>query len=125
MIHIGTYKAWGQWMDPRHADMSNPDIRKIVEISTRRHYERNTGVKSVRECPFTLVQPLVILINEGTASSAEDMLVELDYLKRATLVGMPSYGSTGQPLSLVFPAAEVPEFVPAGVHIRTGGNLST
>jgi len=39
-----------------------------------------------------------VLANEGTASAAEDFLVALDNNGRATIVGTPSYGSTGQPI---------------------------
>ena len=47
--------------------------------------------------------PLVVLIDHPTASAAEDFLIFLDSAKRATLVGRPTHGSTGQPLPLDLP----------------------
>ncbi|MDR0443540.1 MAG: hypothetical protein LBH44_09055 [Treponema sp.] len=43
-----------------------------------------------------LDQPLVILANHNTGSAAEDFLVAFDNIKRATIVGTASAGSTGQ-----------------------------
>jgi C-terminal processing protease CtpA/Prc len=42
--------------------------------------------------------PVVVLMGSNTFSAAEDFLVPLKMSKRATLVGTPSAGSTGQPL---------------------------
>jgi C-terminal processing protease CtpA/Prc len=42
--------------------------------------------------------PVVVLMGPHTFSAAEDFLVPLKMSKRATLVGTPSAGSTGQPL---------------------------
>ncbi|MEW6753494.1 MAG: S41 family peptidase [Candidatus Latescibacterota bacterium] len=46
--------------------------------------------------PFT--GPVVVLIGPKTYSAAEDFLVPLKVTRRATLIGTPSGGSTGQPL---------------------------
>lgn len=48
------------------------------------------------ERPF--LGPVVVLIGSRTASAAEDFLVPLKATKRATLIGTPTYGSTGNPL---------------------------
>ena len=52
----------------------------------------------IEECPFYTDAPLVVLANAYTGSSAEDFLVALDNIGRATIVGTASYGSTGQPI---------------------------
>ncbi len=44
--------------------------------------------------------PVVVLIGSKTFSAAEDFLAPLKMSKRALLVGAPTGGSTGQPLSL-------------------------
>ncbi len=44
--------------------------------------------------------PVVVLTGAGTFSAAEDFLVPLRAMKRATLIGSPTAGSTGQPLTL-------------------------
>jgi C-terminal processing protease CtpA/Prc len=43
---------------------------------------------------------VAVLIGPKTFSAAEDFLAPLKMSKRATLVGAPSGGSTGQPLSV-------------------------
>ena len=44
--------------------------------------------------------PVVVLTGAGTFSAAEDFLVPLKAMKRATLIGSATAGSTGQPLSV-------------------------
>jgi C-terminal processing protease CtpA/Prc len=48
------------------------------------------------ERPF--LGPVVVLVGSRTASAAEDFLVPLKATKRATLIGTPAGGSTGNPL---------------------------
>ena len=48
-------------------------------------------------------KPVVVLIGRNTGSAAEDLLIYMDRVKTVTLVGEPSFGSTGQPLPLVLP----------------------
>ncbi|HVP06674.1 MAG TPA: S41 family peptidase [Candidatus Acidoferrum sp.] len=47
--------------------------------------------------------PVAILEGPMTGSAAEDFLVAFDYMKRGVMVGEPSAGSTGQPLSFRLP----------------------
>jgi carboxyl-terminal processing protease len=53
--------------------------------------------------PEQYTGPVVILIGPKTGSAAEDFLVPLHAAKRVTLVGQPTAGTTGQPLSLDLP----------------------
>jgi C-terminal processing protease CtpA/Prc len=46
---------------------------------------------------------MVVLTGHETASSAENFLVSIDSIKRATVVGQRTFGSTGQPLSFELP----------------------
>ena len=60
-------------------------------------YEGNHGEIEARgEAPYR--GPVVVLIGSNTFSAAEDFLAPLKMSKRATLVGSPTGGSTGQPL---------------------------
>jgi carboxyl-terminal processing protease len=102
MLHIGSYKAWGKYQNLEEIDQSNPWNKKLYDICKRQYFENSTDKKKI-ECPFTLTAPLVVLENEGTASSAEDMLVAFDVTGRATIMGTPSYGSTGMPLIFDLP----------------------
>ena len=48
--------------------------------------------------------PLVILTNRMTSSAAEDLVVILQGNNRATVIGEPTHGSTGQPIFFDLPA---------------------
>jgi C-terminal processing protease CtpA/Prc len=50
-----------------------------------------------------LLMPIAILISNTTGSAAEDFLIGFDYLKRATLIGEKTNGSTGEPFSFELP----------------------
>ncbi len=50
-----------------------------------------------------IIVPIVVLIGHGTGSAAEDFLIVLDTIKRATFVGQKTNGSTGQPLTFNLP----------------------
>lgn len=48
-------------------------------------------------------KPVVVLISGRTFSAAEDFAVVFDAMKRGTLIGEPTGGSTGQPLNFSLP----------------------
>ncbi|MDN5286461.1 MAG: peptidase [Mucilaginibacter sp.] len=48
-------------------------------------------------------KPIVVLIGPRTFSAAEDFTVAFDYMKRGKLIGLPTGGSTGQPVSFSLP----------------------
>lgn len=48
-------------------------------------------------------KPVVVLIGPRTFSAAEDFTVAFDYMKRGKLIGMPTGGSTGQPVTFSLP----------------------
>lgn len=103
LVHIGTYKAWGKFYDLENMDLSNDWNKKLYDICKRQYFECDMEKTKIDGCPFTFDIPLVILINDCTASSAEDMVVALDAIGRGKIVGTPSYGSTGQPLMFDLP----------------------
>jgi len=47
--------------------------------------------------------PIAILVSNRTGSAAEDLLIKFDYLKRATLIGEKTNGSTGLPFYFELP----------------------
>lgn len=61
-------------------------------------------------------KPVVVLIGPRTFSAAEDFTVAFDYMKRGKLIGMPTGGSTGQP---------VPFSLPGGGQARVCGKHDT
>ena len=48
-------------------------------------------------------KPVVVLIGPETFSAAEDFTVAFDYLKRGKMIGLPTGGSTGQPIEFDLP----------------------
>lgn len=46
---------------------------------------------------------MIVLTSARTYSAAEDFVVAFDAMKRGTIVGEPTGGSTGQPLLFVLP----------------------
>jgi C-terminal processing protease CtpA/Prc len=107
-IHIGAYKAWGYGMQLANktyeqvvAERGSSDwMEKTYKITHRQYYEDYTSDSNRYNCPGVLTKPLVVLASPGTASAAEDFLIELDFNKRATIVGSASFGSTGNPLTM-------------------------
>jgi C-terminal processing protease CtpA/Prc len=47
--------------------------------------------------------PVIVLIGAETGSAAEDFAVAFDAIRRGTLLGEPTGGSTGQPLVFQLP----------------------
>ncbi len=48
-------------------------------------------------------KPVIVLTSPRTFSAAEDFCVAFDFLKRGTIIGEPTGGSTGQPLTFKLP----------------------
>jgi C-terminal processing protease CtpA/Prc len=64
--------------------------------------------------------PITVLTSPSTCSAAEDFLVSLKMSKRITIVGAPTGGSTGQPLTFSFYGATA--CVCTKRHLSPGGN---
>ena len=104
------FRAWGQY----YSDFSNEEIIKldkvekeqaiesILTLSGNNWYEGKPDTVTPKQGE-KLNQPIVVLIGHITASAAEDFLISLDYLNRATFVGENSFGSTGQPFLFKLP----------------------
>ena len=104
------FRAWGQY----YSDFSNEEINKLDKVEKEQAIESIltlSGNNWYEGMPDTvkpkqgekLNQPIVVLIGHITASAAEDFLISMDYLNRATFVGENSFGSTGQPFMFKLP----------------------
>ncbi len=102
-VHIGAYKAWGNGKDFSQWNMKNSFNKKIYDVCKQNLFEEEITSAHYPDCPLTLEQPIVILEDAATGSSSENMLMAFLNANRATIVGMPSYGSTGNPLILSLP----------------------
>ncbi|MCL2405998.1 MAG: S41 family peptidase [Defluviitaleaceae bacterium] len=112
-IHNGAYKAWASYSNVAKMDLTNtadkekydndPWIKKVYDTYHNDVFEEEITTAYYPNCPLTLNQPVVILENAATGSSAENLLINFDNIGRATIVGVPSYGTTGNPLFIKLP----------------------
>lgn len=79
--YIPTYRAWGRAMPNLEGDS------KLQPLDGARRYTK----------------PVVVLTSGRTFSAAEDFMVAFATMKRGTIVGEPTGGSTGQPLFVKLP----------------------
>jgi C-terminal processing protease CtpA/Prc len=91
-LHMAAMKAW-------------------ASFGAKKYKDYLTGEVWYSEPPDTLIpgpgpkltMPVAVLIGRKTASAAEDFLVYLDKVENVTLIGEPTFGSTGQPLMVDLP----------------------
>jgi C-terminal processing protease CtpA/Prc len=105
--HIASYKATGALGDSAYANWlgvgiwhNNPYIDYYYGNAWE--MEQNNKIKN-NVHNKKLLMPLVVLIGNNTASAAENFLIGLDYLKRATFIGQKTAGSTGMPICFDLP----------------------
>ena len=79
-------------------------------------WEENQAGKGQPDGKVCYNKPVVLLVGPRTFSAAEDFAVVFDYMKRGKLLGMPTGGSTGQP---------VPFDLPGGGSARVCGKRDT
>ena len=95
--HIAIYKAWGNLSD------------QYFWFREFKKYAQDKAWKKIEELKLTTAKrtqikcPIVVLFGIDTGSAAEAFLVALDCLDIGILIGQPSAGVTGQPLSLNLP----------------------
>ncbi len=89
--HVAAFKAWGTGGGTYAKYGSMGAWREGGQMSFR----APEGPK--------LTPPVVLLTGPNTASAAEDFLIFFEAYPRATRVGQPSNGSTGQPLHFPLP----------------------
>ncbi len=100
--HLASYKAWGAFYKGKEM-VYGPQI-KYSEYYNNNVWEYDQSdtiyndVKSKK-----LLMPVAILISNTTGSAAEDFLIKFDYLKRATVRGEKTNGSTGLPFYFELP----------------------
>lgn len=102
-IYIGAYKAFGWRADFSNWDLTDSWQKKVYDVCNNSLFEEEITTAFFSDCPLTLTQPVVILENAATGSSSENLLINFDNIGRAILVGMPSYGTTGNPLFVRLP----------------------
>lgn len=119
-VHIGAYKAMGNFCDLTKLNLSNPDEKKLYEVCNDIYFEEENGEKNIKECPFIIDKPLVILQDRYSTSATESLLVEIDYTKRGILVGENSHGSTGTPLIINLPGEGMARICTAWVTYPDG-----
>ena len=90
--YVPSFKAWGrEWRD-------NPWARQYKDFFLDSAFIVGPFDTLAPGPGPKVTKPLVILIGSYTASAAEDALIYLDGTHRATTVGEPTFGSSGEPL---------------------------
>ena len=110
-LHVGTYKAWGSYLEPRDTVAGKKDWGLTKQEALKAyHIARCTFYHAFANAPDTiklaaprLVVPTVLLLGHSTASAAEDFLIAAAPQKHMLTMGENSFGSTGQPLSFALP----------------------
>jgi len=99
-IHNSTYKAWGKYSAQfSWAKKYEPYFKGTawqVNEPDKIFADEIADVEKV-------VIPTVILISRETSAAAESFLVYASSAKHITLIGEPTFGSTGQPLDIELP----------------------
>jgi len=99
------YRAWGAYVSQDRAKYeSNPFYKEAMDVYDGKKWYLGDTMKIENDIKEPkIAAPVVVLTSYFTASAAEDFLIYLDYLHRATQVGQKTYGSTGQPLGFELP----------------------
>jgi hypothetical protein len=92
-INNGAGKANGNWLE----EYEDFYLMKAYQTDSAEWIEVESDIKRYE-------MPVVILVSEYTASAAEDFLIMLyEWKERPTIIGRPTYGSTGSPLVIELP----------------------
>ncbi|EAY25710.1 peptidase, S41 family [Microscilla marina ATCC 23134] len=106
--HRAAYKAWGKFVNEAmqkkpHYQLSEWEANALKYYQKKVWHIGDTSRTSNDITAKKVKVPLVVLTSYHTGSAAEDFLIYLDNIKRATRVGQKTYGSTGQPLMFDLP----------------------
>jgi hypothetical protein len=98
-MNVAAARAWGMSTSPRDT-VGKPWVgRNFLAARDRLYLDLDDNEWSV-EVPRDerVIVPTVVLMDNFTASAAEDFLIMVDGQEHITTLGRRSYGSTGQPL---------------------------
>jgi C-terminal processing protease CtpA/Prc len=108
-LHIPAYKAWGKYMTAKDTINKDEETKKWNRQALLTYQDRYFHKFPYRPTKINLkkddriVVPTAILMQNNTASAAEDFLIAADKQLHMIKIGERSYGSTGQPLVLDLP----------------------
>ena len=100
---ISVNKAWGKWVGEQDT-VNNPEAKQqFMAYRDQVYLDLPYSPDTVRLKSKRIVVPTVLLIGHNTASAAEDFLIYADNQPHMTIMGEPSFGSTGQPMMFDMP----------------------
>ena len=84
---------------------STRDYRPVFRAwgAIEKTYHRGANLVPAHSGGTPYSKPVVVLTSAETYSAAEDFAVAFDSMKRGTIIGEPTGGSTGQPLAFALP----------------------
>jgi C-terminal processing protease CtpA/Prc len=95
-------------------------ISDAKSVMNRTKYETYTSSHGVENQRAIYDGPLQILISRNTMSAAEDFTAMFKGNKRATLIGEPTYGSTGTPCMIPLRCGGRAQVVSVGYRLADG-----
>ncbi len=95
-------------------------ISDAKSVMNRTKYETYTSSHGVENQRAIYDGPLQILISQNTMSAAEDFTAMFKGNKRATLIGEPTYGSTGTPCMIPLRCGGRAQVVSVGYRLLDG-----
>jgi len=102
-MHIPTFKAWGRWTEAKDTAINDWERQSYLSFRDENYYDFEYEADTVIDDINRVVVPTVILIGHSTASAAEDFLIYVDNQEHMTIIGEPTFGSTGQPMIFDLP----------------------
>ncbi len=103
--HIGSLKAWG------NSGLELVGYKTVKEQSQLNQQKEWLYMPSdslvIPDNIKKITVPIVVLVNERTASSAENFLVYMMQDPTIKIIGTPTFGSTGQPIYFELPGQAV------------------
>ncbi|WP_196890016.1 S41 family peptidase [Aureivirga sp. CE67] len=103
-MNLPAYKAWGGWVEPKDTVNNERAKKWFLAAQDKLYFDMEDMVgTSGPNIKTRLVVPTAVLIGHNTASAAEDFLIYADNQKHFTKIGVPTNGSTGQPLFMKLP----------------------
>ncbi len=84
--------------DPMISALQHNPLLKVWGMGGTAYYTLASSPNQPFTDRKTYNGPIAVLISKETGSAAEDFAMPFDYVKRGTLIGQPTGGSTGQPM---------------------------
>ncbi len=98
--YVPAYAAWGVYTTPADTIGNGYNRRNYIMDKGYDYLTFPASEELLDPQRMVAELPVVLLINSGTCSAAEDFMIMVDGLDNFMSVGSPTHGSTGQPIMI-------------------------